>query len=66
MMEATFRILKQQRIAASCALVVGLVLVLLIHAPVLPVVLGCLFAIGLAIHRSVSKSTVNLPTREGR
>jgi hypothetical protein len=65
-MEAALRILKQQRMALSCALVVGLVLVLLIHAPVLPVVLGCLLASGLAIYRSTARSTTTVPTREGR
>lgn len=53
-MTATFRVLKQQRMALSCALIVGLVLVLLMHAPVLPVVLGCVLASGLAIYRSVT------------
>jgi hypothetical protein len=59
-MEAPLRVLKQQRIVLSSALLVGLVLVLLVHAPVLPVVLGCLFASGFAIYRSVAS------TREGR
>jgi hypothetical protein len=65
-MEAALRILKQQRMALSCALVVGLVLILLIHAPVLPVVLGCLLASGLAIYRSTTRSAAPVPTREGR
>ena len=43
--------------ALSCALIVGLVLVLLMHAPVLPVLLGCVLASGLAIFRSVAKSS---------
>ncbi len=48
--------------ALSCALIVGLVLVLLMHAPVLPVALGCVLASGLAIYRSVT----NPSTRGGQ
>ena len=65
-MEAAFRMLSQQRIALSCALLVGLVLVLLVHAPLIPVALGCLFASGLAIFRSIQRSRVIAPTREGQ
>jgi len=61
-MTEAFRVLKQQRMALSCALIVGLVLVLLMHAPVLPVVLGCVLASGLAIYRSVT----NHSARGGR
>lgn len=63
-MEATFKVLNQQRIVLSCALLVGLVLVLLVHAPLIPVILGCLFASGLAIYRSISRSRDIVPTRE--
>ncbi len=65
-MGAALRVLKQQRIALSCALVVGLVLVLLIHAPVLPVVIGCVLASALAVYRSHSKLTSTASTSEGR
>jgi len=65
-MEATFRVLNQQRIALSCALLVGLVLVLLVHAPIIPVVLGCLFASGLAIYRSIARSRDIARTSEGQ
>ena len=61
-MEETLRVLKQQRMALSCALIVGLVLVLVMHAPVLPVVLGCVLASGLAIYRS----TTNTSARGGQ
>ena len=50
-------IFKQQRMVLSCALIVGLVLVLLVHAPVLPVVAGCVLASALIIYRSVASST---------
>ena len=61
-----FDVVKQQRIVLSCALVVGLVLVLLVHAPVLPVLVGCLFAMGVALFRSLSNSAGSIPGREGR
>jgi hypothetical protein len=56
-MAQAIRVLKQQRMALSCAVIVGLVLVLLMHAPVLPVVLGCVLASGLAIYRSMANSS---------
>ena len=56
-MAEAIRVLKQQRLALSCALVVGLVLILLVHAPVLPVVVGCLFASGIAVYRSVAHTS---------
>lgn len=56
-MAEAIRVLKQQRMALSCALIVGVVLVLLMHAPVLPVVLGCVLASGLAIYRSVANAS---------
>jgi predicted PurR-regulated permease PerM len=43
---------KQQRLAWSCALIVILFLVLVGHAPVLPVVAGGALAVGVAVIRS--------------
>ncbi len=65
-MQQTLRVLNRQRVALSSALVVGLVLVLLVHAPVIPVVLGCLLASGLAIYRSISRSRDLRFPREGQ
>jgi hypothetical protein len=56
-MAEAIRVLKRQRMALSCALIVGLVLVLLMRAPVLPVLLGCVLASGLAIFRSRAKTS---------
>ncbi|HVP56174.1 MAG TPA: hypothetical protein VMU45_14385 [Candidatus Eisenbacteria bacterium] len=57
MMAEAFRVLKQQRMALACALIVGLVLILLVHAPVIPVVAGCVLASGLAIYRSAAHTS---------
>jgi hypothetical protein len=45
-------LLKHQRLAWSCAAIVGLFLVLVGHVPVLPVLLGCVLAITISILRT--------------
>ena len=64
-MQAILKVLNQQRMILSSALIVGLVLVLLMHAPVVPVVLGCFFASGLSIVRSNFRSRHVGLTKEG-
>ena len=49
--------LKRQRTVVSCAIIVCLFLTVYGHAPVLPVVGGCILAIGLAVLRTPSKPT---------
>ena len=49
--------LKRQRIVISCAIIVCLFLTVYGHAPVLPVIGGCILAIGLAMLRTPSKPT---------
>ena len=49
--------LKRQRTVVSCAIIVCLFLTVYGHAPVLPVIGGCVLAIGLAILRTPSKTT---------
>ncbi len=49
--------LKQQRIAVSCAVIVCLFLTVWGHAPVVPVIAGCVLAIGIAVLRAHSKPT---------
>jgi hypothetical protein len=44
---------KKQRLAWSCALIATLFLTLYGHAPVLPVVAGCLLAVGIATLRAL-------------
>jgi len=56
-MAETIRLVKQQRLVLSAALLVGLVLIFLVHAPWVPVVMGCLLASVYAIARSVARSS---------
>jgi hypothetical protein len=52
MIRKTFDTAKRQRLAWSWAVVVGLVLTVYGHAPVLPVVAGCLLAVGFSVLRA--------------
>jgi len=52
MIETLFEILKKQRLAWSWAVVIGLFLVVAGHAPILPVVAGCLLAVGISVLRA--------------
>ena len=52
MIETLLETLKKQRLAWSWAVVVGLFLVVLGHAPILPVVAGCLLAVGISVLRA--------------
>ncbi|HYU47793.1 MAG TPA: hypothetical protein VEK84_16650 [Terriglobales bacterium] len=54
MMQTIFETMKQQRVAWSCALLVGMFLTVFGHAPVLPVAAGCILAIGMATLRARS------------
>jgi hypothetical protein len=58
MLRNAFEIAKQQRVAWSCALVVSMFLCVFGHAPILPVIAGCLVAIGITILRTRT-ATVN-------
>lgn len=49
--------LKQQHIPVACAVIVCLLLTVWGHAPVLPVILGCVLAIAFAVLRTQSKPT---------
>jgi len=49
--------LTQQRIPVSCAVLVCLLLTVWGHAPVLPVIAGCVLAIGITVLRTQSKPT---------
>jgi hypothetical protein len=51
-MQIVFEVAKQQRLAWSCAILVGLFLTVFGHAPVLPVVAGCILGIGIAVARA--------------
>ena len=55
MFRAAYEIAKQQRLWLSSALIVALVLIFLEGAPIVPVAVGCIFAVGIAVFRSKSR-----------
>ena len=52
MIRTIFEAAKRQRVAWSCAILVGLILTVWGHAPVLPVLGGCVLAIAVAVLRA--------------
>jgi hypothetical protein len=56
MMDTLFETIRKQRLAWSWAVIIGLFLVLLGHAPVFPVIAGCALAIAISTLRSASGS----------
>jgi hypothetical protein len=52
MFRTIFEVTQQQRLAWSCAILVGMFLALFGHAPVLPVIVGCILAVGIAVLRA--------------
>jgi predicted PurR-regulated permease PerM len=66
MLQTLYDLLKRQRLAWSWALIVGLFLVWWGHAPVLPVVLGCLFAVAIAMFRSWTGARGKVVSRGAR
>ena len=52
MIKILFEAAKRQRMAWSCALLVGLFLTVYGHAPFLPVAAGCILAIAFAVWRA--------------
>lgn len=55
-MDTLLETIKKQRMAWSWAVIVGLFLVLLGHAPVFPVIAGCALAIAISTLRSAPRS----------
>jgi len=51
-MLTVLEVAKRQRLAWSCAILVGLFLTVVGRAPVFPVMAGCLLAIGVAVLRA--------------
>lgn len=49
--------IKQQRVGLASALTVAIVLIGVVHAPIVPVVAGCLLPLAYLIFRSWSKSS---------
>jgi len=56
MLQNFFESLKKQRLAWSCAAVVAFILSVYGHAPVLPVLGGCLLAVGISALRKLPSS----------
>lgn len=52
MFHTLFEVAKRQRVAWSCAVLVALFLSVYGHAPILPVMAGCLLAIGFTVLRA--------------
>jgi hypothetical protein len=52
--QTLYNVAKQQRLVFSSALLVGLTLTLIAHAPATPVVLGCVLVVLISIGRSLS------------
>lgn len=59
-------ILKQQRLAQTSAVIVGLILIKVVHAPILPVVTGCILAMGIIVLRGLLSPTKPLPAQGPR
>jgi len=58
MRQTVIEVVKQHRLAWSSAIVVGLFLTGYGHAPVLPVIAGCILGVGGAVLRSWPKNTM--------
>jgi len=65
-MQTFYGALRAQRLAWSWAIVIGLFLTLWGHAPVLPVIVGCLLAVGFAVLRSISRTRAKTMVRGDR
>lgn len=52
MLDTLLEVLKQQKMAWSWAVIVGLFLIVAGHAPVLPVFAGCLLAVAISVLRA--------------
>ena len=63
MFQKVCEILKQERLARSSAIIVGLILIMVVHAPLLPVVMGCILALGISVIRGLSRQSKNVPAR---
>jgi hypothetical protein len=63
MLERACEILKQERLARSSAVIVGLILITVVHAPILPVVVGCVLALGISVIRSLSRQSNRVTAR---
>ncbi|HEX3354150.1 MAG TPA: hypothetical protein VHS34_15125 [Terriglobales bacterium] len=63
MTDTFFEILKKQRMAWSWAVVVGLFLIVVAHAPILPVIAGCVLAVAISVLRARPQRAAKFPVR---
>jgi hypothetical protein len=61
MLETLLETLKKQRLAWSWAVVIGLFLVALGHAPVVPIIAGCCLALGISVARAWPRPPAKSP-----
>lgn len=54
-MSRFFEVVKQQRVGMACAITVAAVLIVISHAPIVPVVAGCALAFVFLLGRAWSK-----------
>jgi hypothetical protein len=64
MFDTLLEILKKQRMVWSWAVVVGLFLIVAGHAPIVPVIAGCLLAVGFSVLRAWPHRMGKSPVRE--
>lgn len=63
MTDTLFETFKKQRMAWSWAVVVGLFLIVVAHAPIVPVIVGCVLAVAISVLRARPHRSVKLPVR---
>jgi len=66
MLGRIWEILKRERLARSSAVIVSLVLIVVAHARVLPVVVGCILAMSVIVIRGWHRNSKNVAIRGGR
>jgi hypothetical protein len=63
MIETLRETLKKQRLTWSWAVIIGLFLVVLRHAPILPIIAGCCLAVGISVFRAWPRVAIKPPIR---
>jgi hypothetical protein len=66
MIDTLLETIKKQRLAWSWAVVIGLFLVVIGHAPILPVITGCLLAVGISLMRAWPRVSTKAAVRGTR
>ncbi len=63
MCDTLLEILKKQRLVWSWAVIVGLFLIVAGHAPIVPVIAGCMLAVGFSVLRAWPRRMGKSPIR---